>query len=706
MPDRRTLLPLLPAGDAGRRHGNRSHLTCLYRCGNACDSAVPNRSDNPYFGDVVAATIARRSVLRAVGVGAAVVGVAPLLSAGSAAAADASPDTAGAGRTKDRLTFRAIEPTTQDELIVPERYDYRVVARWGDPVLPGAPAFDPHAQTPEAQAAQFGYNCDYTTTLPWPGDDDRALLVVNHEYTDEQLMFPGVASIDATTLEQRRIAMMAHGISVVAITRIGRSGSWRLAADRRYNQRLTAESPFKLSGPAAGSPLLRTAADPTGRYVRGTLNDCAGGTTPWGTTLHGEENFDQYFGLSGTATPELATAYARYGLPTATTASERGWEEVDERFDLSKHPHEANRFGWVVEVDPYEKTWTPRKRTALGRFKHEGATIALAEDGRVVAYMGDDERFDYIYKFVSAKRFRPGRGKAARAHNKTLLDEGDLFVARFTGDSPPAEIDGSGDLPSDGAFDGMGAWIPLVQGGRSEVPGMSVDEVLVHTRLAADLVGATKMDRPEDIERNPVNGRVYAALTNNSKRTSGADEANPLTRSVTADGEQAGNRNGHILEWRERGGDAAARRFSWRIFLVAGDPDAPETYFAGFDKSKVSPISCPDNVAFDPDGNLWISTDGNQLGANDGFYAVPVTGGRRGYVRQFASVPYGAEASGPWITPDGASLFVAVQHPGETDGSTFDAPSSTWPDRLSSGAYPRPSVAVIYKTTGSRRIGS
>jgi hypothetical protein len=320
--------------------------------------------------------------------------------------------------------------------------------------------------------------------------------------------------------------------------------------------------------------------------------------------------------------------------------------------------------------------------------------------------MGDDERFDYIYKFVSRERFWKGTGAAARAHNKTLLDEGDLFVARFDGDSPEEEIDGTGTLPSDGQFDGQGTWIPLIQGGRSRVPGMTVDQVLIHTRLAADLVGPTKMDRPEDIEPNPVNGRVYAAMTNNSKRTTGADEANPLTSSVTAEGRVDGNRNGHIIEWRERGDDAAAHRFWWRIFLIAGVPESPETYFAGYDKSEVSPISCPDNVAFDGAGNLWISTDGSQLGANDGFFAVPVQGPHRGHVKQFLSVPYGAEASGPWVHEDQKTIFIAVQHPGETDDSTFDSPSSTWPDRLSTGAYPRPSVAAVYKITGSLRIGS
>jgi len=462
---------------------------------------------------------------------------------------------------------------------------------------------------------------------------------------------------------------------------------------------------MRLTGPAAGHQLLRTSADPSGRIVLGTLNNCAGGETPWGTTLHGEENFNQYFGASGAVDPARAKAFARYGIRTTAGPSERRWEEVDRRFDLTAEPNEPNRFGWIVEIDPYDPTFVPRKRTALGRFKHEGATISLARDGRAVAYMGDDERFDYIYKFVSRRRYRRGNSVAARRHNRTLLDEGNLYVARFTGDSPAAEIDGSGRLPSDGEFDGTGIWIPLIEDGVSRVAGMSVAEVLIHTRLAADTVAPTKMDRPEDIERNPVNGRVYAALTNNSARTT-ADEANPLTSSMTATGRRSGNRNGHIIEWREAFNDAAALNFTWRIFLIAGDPEAPETYFAGYDKSQVSPISCPDNVAFDPAGNLWIATDGNALGSNDGFFATPVRGRERGHVKQFLTVPIGAEACGPVILGDARSVFVAVQHPGEETGSTFDTPRSTWPDKLSTKGYPRPSVAVVFAAAGDPRVGS
>ncbi|MBA2769416.1 MAG: PhoX family phosphatase [Sporichthyaceae bacterium] len=700
-PTFRRELPLLPV------HGNRSRQTCLYRCGNACDHPVPNTSGNPYFGDILAESISRRGILKAGALTGLVVGAGGLASAAPVAAAEKGTSATASARA---LTFTPVPPNKLDMLLVPNQYDYRVVVRWGDPILAGAPAFDVHNQTADAQAMQFGYNCDYLSLMPFPDDEDRALLFSNHEYTDEQLMFPGVTTAAGTTEEQKRIAMAAHGLSVVEIRRVGDTGAWRMSKRRTYNRRFTASTPFKITGPAAGSPLLQTAANPSGTRAHGTLNNCAGGTTPWGTALSGEENFNQYFGASS-AVPDPEGTYKRYGIPTSG-ASERRWETIDPRFDVAKERNEPHRFGWIVEVDPFDPDSMPRKRTALGRFKHEGATTTLAEDGRVVAYMGDDERFDYIYKFISKNKFRKGTGAAARRHNMTLLDEGDLYVAQFTGDSP-TEINGRGTIPSDLNFDGRGRWIPLVKDGVSMVPGRAVDWVLVFTRLAADEIGKadptlapTKMDRPEDIERNPVTGRVYAALTNNSLRTTGPNEANPLTQSNTAKGLEKGNRNGHVIEWREVFNDAGSLAFGWSIFLIAGEPLAPETYFAGYDKTQVSPISSPDNVAFDPVGNLWIATDGNVLGSNDGLFATRVRGEERGHLKQFLTVPIGAETCGPLITGDHLSVFVAVQHPGETDGSTFDKPSSTWPDKLPTGGYPRPSVANVFKSTGPRRIGT
>ncbi|QFZ23866.1 PhoX family protein [Saccharothrix syringae] len=665
-------LPLLPNHPAGR-----ARVTCRYRCGDACFHEVPNTSANPYFGELVN----RRAAIRA---GVVVAAAATATATGTAAAEPAGTPTAD-GAVTAGLDFTPVAPNTLDRVVVPEGYHQAVVIRWGDPLFPDAPAFDFDHQTAAAQARQFGYNCDFAALLPLDPAGRAQLLVTNHEYTGEPFMFRGYDP-EHPTREQVEIAWAAHGLSVLRVEQ-GRDG--RLTPRfSPLNRRITATTPFRLTGPAAGSALLRTTADPTGTLVLGTLNNCAGGVTPWGTILSGEENFNQYFANPDPAEPRLA----RYGV--TKTATERKWERFDPRFDLAREPHEVNRFGWVVEVDPHDPTSTPVKHTALGRFKHECANVRIARDGRVVAYSGDDERFEYIYKFVSDKKVRQGSSRSARRHNMTLLDEGTLSVARFTGDSPAEEIDGSGRLPSDGRFDGRGEWVPLASGGRSFVPGMTAEEVYVFTRLAADRVGATKMDRPEDIQTHPHTGVVYCALSNNVDRgkegREGATEPNP----------RVGNKHGQVLELTERGGDALSSTFSWDLLLVCGDPASPDTYFAGYDKSRVSPISSPDNVAFDRHGNLWIASDsGAALGANDGLYAVPVSGRERGHLKAFLTVPVGAETCGPVIGE--RVVTVCVQHPGEVDGASADNPVSHWPD--GGDSQPRPSVVAVWRP--GRRIG-
>ncbi|MEV6395032.1 PhoX family protein [Streptomyces sp. NPDC051907] len=680
----RKLLPLLNMDAHG---GGRSALTCRYRCGDACFSEVPNTSDNEYVGDVIAGALSRRSMMRAAAVVtvASAAGAAAVVGDGggaqTAAAATAEGRRHGRDKSARGLRFTPVAPNKDDKVTVPAGYAQNVVIRWGDPILRGAPAFDAGKQTAKAQAGQFGYNNDFLSLLPLKGERGRQVLVANHEYTDEILMFAGYDPANPTR-EQVEIAWAAHGLSVVVVQEEHRSGRLTPVARHPLNRRLTATSEFKLTGPAAGSALLKTSVDPTGTKVLGTLNNCAGGTTPWGTTLHGEENFNQYFANGSSATDK------RYGL--GTSATERKWERFDKRFDAKQEPNESHRFGWVVELDPYDPDFTPRKRTALGRFKHEAAQPRLTADGRPVVYMGDDERFDYFYKFVSSKRMKKGSSRAARAHNLTLLDEGTLYVAKLTGDSPAAEIDGTGKLPNDGEFDGGGQWIPLATGDESHVPGMTAEEVYVFTRLAGDKVGATKMDRPEDVEPSPRSGRVYVALTNNTDRgkpgKAGADEANPRNL----------NKHGQILELAEHWDDPAGDSFSWRLFLVAGDPADPATYFAGFPKDKVSPISCPDNVAFDAHGNLWISTDGNQLGSHDGLFGVATRGEKRGELKQFLTVPTGAETCGPVIQD--RRVLVAVQHPGEIDGASVEKPASVWPD--GPGKIVRPSVVAVWRKDG------
>ncbi|NLG54088.1 MAG: PhoX family phosphatase [Rhodococcus sp.] len=676
-------------------HSSRASVTCRYKCGDACSHEVPNNSSGEYFRDIARTALTRRGVLRGSAMAVLAVGAgSALVACGDNDGADGTGSGSGSGgdsAAPKGTDFQAVAPNTEDVVVVPDGYDSDIVIRWGDAVLPDAPEFDFANQTGDAQAKQFGFNNDFAGLLPIPGEPNSFVLVVNHEYTTEPFMFFGYDEENPTE-EQFRIAIAAHGLTVVQVD--GESGSGRLTpAFGQYNRRITGATEFVVTGPAAGSDLLKTAADPTGTKVLGTLNNCAGGVTPWGTILSGEENFNQYFGNAESVTdPVVAERLSRYGIKGA--ASERKWERFDPRFDIAQEPNEVNRFGYIVEIDPWDPQSTPIKHTALGRFKHEAATIHITDDGTVVAYSGDDERFDYMYKFVSSRKMQSGDGQAAMRHNLTLLDAGTLYVAKLSGNSED-EIDGSGKLPSDGKFDGTGEWIPLLithEDGRGEslVDGMSAEEVTVFTRLAGDKVGATKMDRPEDFEPNPKTGKVYVALTNNSNRgTEGkapADEANP----------RSNNKNGQVLEIDD---DHAGTKFTWNLLLVCGDPEAADTYFGGFDKSQVSPISCPDNLAFDPHGNLWVSTDGNALGSNDGLFSVVLDGDRRGETKQFLTVPVGAETCGPIVTED--RVIVCAQHPGELDDASADNPMSHWPD--GGDSQPRPSVVVAWKKDG--RIG-
>lgn len=701
-PESRPLLSLATDAPEGYRHGNRTLRTCMFKCGMACDHPEPNTTDHPTIQDEIGRAISRRSVLggAAVGAGALVVTVG----AGSLSAAAAGPTVGTAATTAGPLAkaaFTPVAPNRRDAVVTPRGWTHNVIISWGDAVLPGAPEFDPYNLTEEGLKKQFGYNNDYVGVMPLPGSKAKALMYVNHEY-DDALTFPS-GHYDAATLA--RLQMLAHGISVVTIKKGKVPGEWLQvkpsATGTPMNRRIHIDTPFKLTGPAAGHDFLKTSADTTGTTVLGTLNSCSGGRTPWGTFLSGEENIDQYFGTDGTMPtgPTLAdgtvltNAYSRYTI-AAAPSGDRKWRQVDPRFDLAAEPNEPHRFGWIVEVDPTNPTKAPIKHTMLGRFKHEGANVTVA-GGRAVVYSGDDNKGDYIYKFVSKNKIDTSGTAAAKKANLKLLDSGTLYVGKFTGSDTGAPT---------APYEGTVEWIPLCSDTESFVDGMTVEEVLVFTRIAADKVGPTKMDRPEDVEVNPVNKKLYVALTNNDKRGTDypVDEANPVngagTRVSPVDPlvTKTGNRNGYILEITPGQGDHLKPTATFDLLLVCGDPESPETYFAGFDKTKVSRISCPDNVTFDSVGNLWIATDGapSTLGQNDGLHRVPVDGPNRGQVQCFLTVPKGAETCGPLVYDDDRSLFFAPQHPGEMTGSTFETPASTWPH---TNDYPRPSVCVAYK---------
>jgi secreted PhoX family phosphatase len=670
---------------------SRQRVTCRYRCADACSHPAPNTTDNEYFGDIARQALSRRSALRAGAVAVLAVGAGSALAACSRNDAPAATPTSNAPAgpvTPPGMNFAAVAPNSEDAVIIPDGYRQSVVIRWGDPVLPGAPMFDVKTQSAAAQRQQFGFNNDFAGLLPIDGVKDHYLLVVNHEYTTEQFMFTGYDP-DKPTREQFDIGIAAHGMAVVEVER---TPDGLRPVIGRYNRRITADTPFTLTGPGAGAEFVKTAADPTGRTVAGTFANCAGGVTPWGTVLSGEENFNGYFGAAeGSApSPVVAGRDKRYGIEVEPTA--RKWETFDPRFDVGKSPNEVNRFGYVVELNPWDPASVPVKHTALGRLKHEGATIYVTGDGTVVSYLGDDERFDYMYKFVSSKKIQPGRDAAAMAHNLTILDEGTLYVAKLSSDIPANEIDGSGALPPSGSFGGSGTWIPILKSGpngtgEALIGGMTPQEVAVFTRLAADKAGATKMDRPEDFEANPKTGKVYVALTNNDERgapgEAAPDAANPRND----------NKSGQILELTD---EHAGTTFTWTLLLVCGHPAAADTYYGGFDKTKVSPISCPDNLAFDRHGNLWISTDGNALDSNDGLFAVALEGPNRGETRQFLTVPLGAETCGPVITDD--LVTVCVQHPGESDDNSLDDPLSRWPEGDNGTA--RPAVVAVWRDGG------
>ncbi len=530
-----SLLPLIPTGP----HGSRSRMTCHYRCGDACDQPIPNQTGHPHVRDEINRALARRTLLQGAALGGTATLVGTLVGgAGPAAAAPAAA--APLLRDLGRTDFAPVAPNKRDALVVPDGFRHDVVIRWGDAVERGAPPFDVNAQTPEAASEQFGYNCDYVCLLELENERNRALLVVNHEFTNEVLMFPAGAYDDATI---KRIAMASHGMSVVKVKRGTSPGSWLRVSPQssRQNRRITASTPFRVVGPAAGNERLKTSADPSGRRVLGTLNNCAGGKTPWGTVLSGEENFNQYFDASGELDARYTASYARYGL---TGTGSRGWSEVDPRFDLTTEPHEPFRFGWIVELDPLQPDSAPRKHTMLGRFKHEGANITVTKNGTVIAYMGDDERGDYLYKFVARDKFRKGKGQ--RERNKTLLDARHPLRR-------PADRRGAG-RPSTTA---RAEWIPLTSDKTSFVDGMSVADVLIDTRLAADMVsadpdGPARGRRAEPGQRQGVR-RAHQQLLRGT--TFPVDEPNPLASSMTRPAlgaplvSQSGNRNGYVLEF-------------------------------------------------------------------------------------------------------------------------------------------------------------
>ncbi|MGJ8569877.1 MAG: PhoX family protein [Hoeflea sp.] len=640
-----------------------------------------NPSSNPTMGDVINRRFSRRGFL---GGSLAVAAIGSTVSPLALMIADEA-------RAEGTSAFSFTEvPAGVDETHhVAKGYDADVLLRWGDKVFADSPDFDPMNQTAETQARQFGYNNDYVGFIPLDATGDHGLLVVNHEYTNAELMFPNWATVMTETVEKDGvkkqvqkvrngeftrelvdIEMAAHGGTVIEIRKD--DGKWAPVLDGKMNRRLHVGTEMRLTGPAAGHDRLKTNADPSGTKVFGTLNNCAGGVTPWGTWLMAEENFNGYFIGDLPKDHRETENYERYGVP----AGWYNWGQYHDRFDVSREPNEPNRFGWVVEVDPMNLNSVPKKRTALGRVKHEGAESVLNKDGRVVFYCGDDERFDYVYKFVTAAKYNPDD----RTANMDLLDDGTLYVARFN---------------EDGTVD----WMPLVHG-TGPLTGdngfASQADVVIEARRAGDLLGATKMDRPEDVQPNAKTGKVYCMLTNNTRRKEGDENpANP----------RANNAFGHIIEITETGGDFASTRSTWEILLKCGDPSVGEVG-ASFSSATTTDgwFGMPDNCAIDTDGRLWVSTDGNsarKTGRADGLWAVDTEGDARATSKLFFRVPVGAELCGPLFDPKGETVFLAVQHPGDEGLATFEQPATRWPD-FRDDMPVRPAVVAVTKQGGGK----
>ncbi|UCR82311.1 PhoX family protein [Pseudomonas chlororaphis] len=571
------------------------------------------------------------------------------------------------------LGFEGIAAATSDTITLPPGYKSSVLISWGQPLQKNGPAFDPSGNgTAAAQEVQFGDNNDGMSLFAFPDDKNRALMAINNEYTNYRYLYPHGGMPQSA--EDVRKALASEGVSVIEVQR--RSGQWQFVQGSRYNRRIHGNAPIRLSGPAAGHTLMKTSADKSGRKVLGTFQNCANGKTPWGTYLTCEENFTDCFGSSN-AQQTFDAAQKRYGA--SASSRDINWHQFDPRFDLAKNPNELNRHGWVVEIDPFDPQSKPIKRTALGRFKHENAALAETRDGRAVVYMGDDERGEFIYKFVSRDRINHRNPKA----NRDLLDHGTLYVAIFDNG------DGNPDHPK-----GKGKWVELSHGknGIDASSGFADQaEVLIHARLAASVVKATRMDRPEWIVVSPKDGQVYCTLTNNSKR---GEDGQP----VGGPNPREKNVYGQILRWQTARGDHGSLDFTWDLFVVAGNP----AVHAGQPKggsSNITPqnmFNSPDGLGFDKAGRLWILTDGDSsnagdfagMGNNQMLCADPDTG----EIRRFMVGPVGCEVTGITFSPDQRSLFVGIQHPGENGGSTF-------PEHLPNGK-PRSSVMVITREDG------
>ncbi|MCQ0091254.1 PhoX family phosphatase [Roseovarius sp. M141] len=603
------------------------------------------RPDNNGFDAIVERSLSRRGFLGGAlvfGSGAAVMG-AGLFSSATSARAQASA-----------FAFQPIGIATDFELHVPQGYQWKVLVRWGDALFSDAEgAYSPESGVPAGLSDRvFGENTDGMETFV---DGDKIILTINSEYANPEINLPADTGGVPQSADQVQMLKNIQGVTVLEISDQG--DGYQVVVDSPYNRRITHETLMTMDGPADGSDLVRTNADPEGKSPRGTMNNCGSGKTLWGTYLTCEENFNGYFGVTGERQP--TEGETRYGIGGE---GRYAYEKFDERFDLSKEPNEPNRHGWVTEIDPLDPQSTPVKHTALGRFKHENAEMVQASDGRIVVYMGDDERGEFIYKYVSNRTWTEGQPTDG------LLNDGTLYVAKFNDDM-------------------SGEWLPLTP----ETTGMDMAEMLVFARMAGSKVGATTMDRPEWIAVNPLRVEAYCALTNNKNRgvkpNAGGDET-----PVDGPNPRETNNFGQIVRWRPTGEDHGAVDFTWDLYVMAGNPAIYDNKYAGSDNvNEGNMFNSPDGMAFSSDGMLWIQTDGDD--SNEGEFEgqgnnqMLVGDPETGEIARFLTAPNGAEVTGLTWSPDRKTAIVGIQHPG-----------GSWPDNV---GKPRSSVIAVWRDDGA-----
>lgn len=568
----------------------------------------------------------------------------------------------------DLLNFKQIPISTDDDFKVAKGYSAKVLIKCGDPIFENALAYDENKNISDEYVKNanlvFGDNADGQKYFPINGSEE-GLLVVNNEYVNPELMF----THNGKNMSKNDIFYQQNslGVSIIKIKR-DKSNFYKYELDSKYNRRININTPMQLTGYAKGDDALKTKLDPNASLVLGTLNNCGCGKTPWGTYLSCEENFDDFFG-SKDEKFEINKSYKRYGIKNQGEVYL--WHLQDDRFDVKETPNEPNRFGWIVEIDPFDPTSTPKKRTSMGRFKHENCEIVVDKFGNVVAYSGDDENNEFVYKFVAKDKFKPNSPKS----NVDILEFGTLYVAKFEG--------------SFGDFKGKLKWIELTYGknGLTKENGfISQADILIRARQAGSFVKATPMDRCEWISKDPNSEFLYATFTNNKIRQN-PDASNP----------RAKNRYGQILKWAPQNADHSSDEFTWETFILAGNPKVHDGLYKGSNNINLNNMfNSPDGLAFDKDGRLWIATDGDYsnkkeyegMGNNQLLCANPFTG----EIKRFATGPIACELTGIAFSDDYKTMFISVQHPGEF------LKGSNWPE--GKNKTPKSAVVMITKDDG------